>query len=370
MEEVMQAVAGTTGTAEVIAEAIVAAGENYKNASAQSSTSQVKEQGAVKYEIREAGNTGMFYVQADRQVITGDDPEVWKKQISGYINETIRKDQDVTFPTSDGHILLLTGRSAYKLSDNHIASIEEKIRPLKSNEEFALKGRAAVHIDELIQVARFRRYREDYNNSHENDIGEDGFNYFKANFRDFDGKYYLIHFSSGISGEEETTYSIGDIKERRFPAGNGSSSDKEALKNGRKPSGTIIYTSYDKSQEVKTAIQIAYEKALKKDAEKEPFGEIKNQDRLSNADKNRLEILGNKTNRLSSNTQRKKHPCGCFLYFKRFLPFHFFEGSVPIILQIVGAISIMFAFSKFSSSISKSVLIKRGIVISMGSSVP
>lgn len=106
--------------------------------------------------------------------------------------------------------------------------------------------------------------------------------------------------------------------------------------------------------------------------ERESSGDtgVKNQDRLSNADKNRLEILGNKTNRLSSNTQRKKHPCGCFLYFKRFLPFHFFEGSIPIILQIVGAISIMFAFSKFSSSISKSVLTKRGIVISMGSSVP
>lgn len=36
---------------------------------------------------------------------------------------------------------------------------------------------------------------------------------------------------------------------------------------------------------------------------------INYQDRLSNADKNRLEILGNKTKRLSSDTQRKKHPC-------------------------------------------------------------
>ena len=83
-------------------------------------------------------------------------------------------------------------------------------------------------------------------------------------FRDFDGEYYLVKFSAGINGEEETTYGIGKIIKRRFPAGRGSSSDKEALKNGRKPSGTIIYISYDKSQEVKTAIQIAYEKALKK----------------------------------------------------------------------------------------------------------
>lgn len=45
--------------------------------------------------------------------------------------------------------------------------------------------------------------------------------------------------------------------------------------------------------------------------ERESSGDtgVKRQNRLSNADKNRLEILGNKTNRLSSDTQRKKHPC-------------------------------------------------------------
>lgn len=252
---------------KVFLDAVIAAGENYKNAGTQKGTGEVKADNAVKYEIRKAGNTGMFYVQADRQVITGDNPEVWKKQISGYINEVIRKNQDVTFPTSDGHILLLTGRSAYKLSDNHVASIEEKIRPLMSDEEFALKGRAAVHIDELIQVAKFSKHKDDFNNSHDNDIGEDGFNYFNTFFRDFDGEYYLVKFSAGINKNEETTYGIGKIIKRRFPAGRGSSSDKEALKNGRKPSDTIIYTSYDKSQEVKTAIQVAFEKALKKDAE-------------------------------------------------------------------------------------------------------
>ena len=103
---------------------------------------------------------------------------------------------------------------------------------------------------------------------HENDIGEDGFNYFLAYFRDADGKYYRVPFSSAINEQEETTYSIGMIRQRSFPAGRGSSSNKEALKGGRKASKNIIYSSEAKSQEVKTAIQLAYEKALGKKADR------------------------------------------------------------------------------------------------------
>ena len=73
----------------------------------------------------------------------------------------------------------------------------------------------------------------------------------------------MIRFSSGINQAEETVYSVGRIWKRRFPAGGGSSSTREALNSGRKPSGAIIRTSEAKSQEIKTAIQIAYEKALK-----------------------------------------------------------------------------------------------------------
>ena len=215
-------------------------------------------------QIREIGNTGRYYVQADRQVISGDDPTLWGKQVANYINDEIRKGHDIALPTSDGHILLLTERSAYKLTDRHIAAIQSKVSELLPDDEYALKGRAATHIDELIQVARFKGYSPDKFGKHENDIGEDGFNYFEAFFRDADGKYYLVPFSSGINEQEETTYSIGKIRKRSFPASTGSSSNKEALKGGRKASGSIIYSSEAKSQEVKTAIQIAYERALKK----------------------------------------------------------------------------------------------------------
>lgn len=222
------------------------------------------ESGGVQYKIREIGDSGKFYVQADRQVLTGDDPDAWGRQMEKYINEVIRKDEDIAIPTQDGHVLLLTGRSAYKLKDRHIAAIQKKVEAFLTDEAYSLKGRAATHIDELIQVARFDKYQPDANKKHENDIGEDGFNYYEANFMDFDGTYYRIALSAGINSNEETAYSIGRIEQRRFPANRGSSSSKEALNSGRKPSGDIIYTSEDKSQAVKSAIELAYEKALKK----------------------------------------------------------------------------------------------------------
>ena len=126
------------------------------------------------------------------------------------------------------------------------------------DKDYALKGRAATHIDELIRVARFDKYGADVDHKHENDIGEDGFNYFEANFRDYDGKYYRVPFSAAINENMETVYSIGKIRQRRFPANRGSSPETGALNSGRKPSEDIIYSSFDKSQEAKSAIKIAY----------------------------------------------------------------------------------------------------------------
>lgn len=218
--------------------------------------------GGVQMQVKQDVQSGKYYVQADRQVLTGDDPKVWKRQIEQYINETIRKNEDVAIPTGDGHVLLLTARSAYKLSDNHVSSILKKIEAFLPDKDYALKGRAATHIDELIRVARFDKYGSDVDHKHENDIGEDGFNYFEAYFRDYDGKYYRVPFSAAINENMETVYSIGKIRQRRFPANRGSSPETGALNSGRKPSEDIIYSSFDKSQEAKSAIKIAYEKAL------------------------------------------------------------------------------------------------------------
>ena len=85
---------------------------------------------------------------------------------------------------------------------------------------------------------------------------------------DADGSYYLVQFSAGLNENKETAYSIGNIRSRSFPAGKGSSSQREALKDGRKASGNIIRTSEDKSQEVKTAVQIAYREERRPDSSK------------------------------------------------------------------------------------------------------
>lgn len=230
--------------------------------------------GSVQYSIKE--QDGKRYVQADRQVLTGDDPEKWGRQIETFINQQIRKGEDVLFPTEDGHILALTERSAYKLSDRHKSQIAKRARGLLSDEDFALKGRIAGHIDELIQVGMFNKYQKDVAGSHKNDIGEDGFNYYTAFFRDGDASksYYRVIFSSALNENEETVYSIGDIQKRKVHTRNGSSAQGGALFNGssaqsgaHKVGSELFNTTYTtgapKSQE-KTAMQIAFEQAQKK----------------------------------------------------------------------------------------------------------
>ena len=194
---------------------------------------------------------GKYYVQADRQVLTGDDPKVWEKQIQGYINEQIRQGNDVVFPSEDGHMLILTERSAYELSDRHEQKGKHTDPQYLPNDVYALKGRVATHIDELIQVSRKNGYAPNRSESHVNDIGEDGFNYFDGYFRDTDKKsYYKIHFSAGLNENDETVYSIGDIRRRKFPTVTGSSStERGAHKNGGELSDGIVRTSEDKSQE-------------------------------------------------------------------------------------------------------------------------
>ena len=218
-----------------------------------------------KYSIEESPKGR--YVQADRQVLQGDDPSRWGKQIAEYINERIRNNEDVIFPTEDGHLLVLTGRSAYKLTERHISQIAKQGRELLDDENFGLKMRAAAHIDELIQVGKFDRYAPDEDNSHENDIGEDGFNYFNGFFRDFDGTHYRVPFSAGLNENDETVYSIGKIRERKSTARRGPSSGTMAggaqSRRNRLSSGGIVAQS-DSNVKEKTAIELAFEKAQRK----------------------------------------------------------------------------------------------------------
>lgn len=166
---------------------------------------------------------GRQYVKADRAVISGTDPSAWSGQAERFINEKIRNGEDVRFYTKDGFAIDVTERSAYKLTDVHVQSVSKVNRAALTDEEMAAKMRAAGHVDELIETARWRNWQSDKNNAHQNDIGEDGFDYFTTFFEDADGQYYRVVFSSGVNEDADTVYSIGVMDKRKHPTSTGSS---------------------------------------------------------------------------------------------------------------------------------------------------
>lgn len=167
---------------------------------------------------------GKQYVKSDRQVIEGDDASAWSKQAEQFINEKIRNNADLRVFTKDGFAIDITERSAYKLSDPHVQSIEKVARPMLDREALKAKMQAAGHIDELAETARWSKFAPDRNGKHVNDIGEDGFDTFTTYFEDSDGQYYRVRFTAGVNEDMDTAYSIGLMDKRNHPSSAGSSS--------------------------------------------------------------------------------------------------------------------------------------------------
>lgn len=182
----------------------------------------VQDRGA-QYKI-ETLPDGKQYVKSDRQVIEGDDASAWSKQAEQFINEKIRNNADLRVFTKDGFAIDITERSAYKLSDPHVQSIEKVARPMLSREALKAKMQAAGHIDELAETARWSKFAPDRNGKHAYDIGEDGFDTFTTYFEDSDGQYYRVRFTAGVNEDMDTAYSIGQMDKRNHPSSAGSSS--------------------------------------------------------------------------------------------------------------------------------------------------
>lgn len=81
-----------------------------------------------------------------------------------------------------------------------------------------------------------------------------------AYFKDIDGQYYRVPITAGMNGNEETVYSIGEIRKRRDGTNRGSSSNGGAQKKGTVPSGDIIVYSVGESQ-VQNSMKEAFDKA-------------------------------------------------------------------------------------------------------------
>lgn len=180
----------------------------------------------TQYDIRKLED-GRRYVQADRQVIFGNDPESWSVQLEDYINGKIRRGQDVRLIAEDGDILTLTKDSAGKLADNHTGDGRTM-----SESAFERKVNAAAHIDELAQISmRGKKNTPDYNARH-GAMAADGWNYRTAYFRDFDGRYYQVTISTALNPEGTIIYNVGHMKEEAFPKIKGSYAE-----NGNGPRG-------------------------------------------------------------------------------------------------------------------------------------
>ncbi len=211
-----------------------------KQAESLNNKNTATEGGETRFSVKELDN-GQYYVKADRQVLKGDNPAEWGKQLENFINNEIRHNRDVVIPTTDGNVIRLTERSAYKLSDQKSTSLQNHHKKELSAEQYRVKENAAAHIDEIIMVGEFKSNSDDIGGYHKNDIGEDGFNTYTAFFEDHDGKYYRIQFTSALNGDVETAYSIGDIQKRKKPAtSNGSSTRESGALNGSKlPADTV-----------------------------------------------------------------------------------------------------------------------------------
>lgn len=227
----MDAYGKTFGELEDIAQKWQAAFDAAERQAEKTKTAAGEGDGA-KYQIKQFPN-GMKYVQADRQVLFGNDPKAWSEQLEIYINGKIRNHEDVRLIAEDGDILLLTSKSAGKLSsiyDNNGRTLDEKA--------FERKANAAAHIDELIKVSeRGGKTVLDFGGRH-GDMAKDGWNYRTAYFMDFDGKYYRTRISVALGKDGSIVYNIGEMQERSTPQINGSSGNSGAQRGNA--SGTSI----------------------------------------------------------------------------------------------------------------------------------
>ena len=229
----MDAYGKTFGELEDIAQKWQAAFDAAERQAEKTKTAAGEGDGA-KYQIKQFPN-GMKYVQADRQVLFGNDPKAWSEQLENYINGKIRNHEDVRLIAEDGDVLLLTSKSAGKLS-----SIYDNNGRTKDEKAFERKANAAAHIDELIKVSeRGGKTVLDFGGRH-GDMAKDGWNYRTAYFMDFDGKYYRTRISVALGKDGSIVYNIGEMQERSTPQINGSSGNSGAQRGNA--SGISILT--------------------------------------------------------------------------------------------------------------------------------
>jgi len=200
---------------------------------------------------------GKKYVQADRQVIFGNDPASWADQIQGYINRKIRNGEDVILTTDSGDVLKITKDTAGKASfRNYVRDANGRLRPL-TDAEYETKLNAEAHIDELAKISEKTSDRAKPDEIGRTgtpihgDLAKNGWYYRRAWFSDFDGKYYQVTISTADGTNGVVVYNVGQIERRSPPSFNGSSDSvtEAGARRGKSSSTATIRQTEGNSQE-------------------------------------------------------------------------------------------------------------------------
>lgn len=201
---------------------------------------------------------GKKYVQADRQVIFGNDPNSWADQIEGYINRKIRNGEDVILTTDSGDVLKITKDTAGKASFRNYVRDENGTMRRMTDAEYEAKLNAEAHIDELAQISerinKNPRKDETARNGQpiHGELARNGWIYRKAEFRDFDGQRYRVTISTPDGNNGVVVYNVGKMQRRGSPAikyGSSDSVTETGAQQGKSSSTVTIRQTEGNSQE-------------------------------------------------------------------------------------------------------------------------
>lgn len=201
---------------------------------------------------------GKKYVQADRQVIFGNDPDGWAGQIEGYINRKIRNGEDVILTTDSGDVLKITGDTAGKASFRNYVRDENGAMRRMTDAEYEAKLNAEAHIDELAQISERINKKPRTDETARNgqpihgELARNGWIYRKAEFRDFDGQRYRVTISTADGNNGVVIYNVGKMQRRGSPAikyGSSDSVTETGAQQGKSSSTVTIRQTEGDSQE-------------------------------------------------------------------------------------------------------------------------
>lgn len=254
----------------------------YHAALAESKNAVRSENGGKKNSIVYLDN-GASYVEASRQVISGNNRNKWISQIKYYFDELLSDSGELDIKTQEGDILTLTKKETkYKAWDSH-KTVQGNRVPMDDS-EFKVKLRAESHIDELAEAST-RNGRKLTQDKKKHAFAINGFSYRTAYFHDFDGKYYKVTISVGHNGTKATVYNVAQIKEDTLPtanilAVNGSKAvGKYPLKHSISDSGENVNSSSKNSYFVSEADEFD-ESIMDTDVNAETLRELKQEAEL------------------------------------------------------------------------------------------